>query len=168
MEFSSKAKVFGFVALAAAACFSGRAGAQPPKSAWVGPLQVDNSIKVLHLRKAARKMLGIGKPQDDESPLDLGATRARFLWQKGWKWSEMSSDSRLPIGLQGGPMLSLELPIFPVASLFSLEARLCSLRYVFAKPATQRPRSDELVDPQRLRQSVEAGLYLNVALGRLH
>lgn len=166
MVFSSNARLFSLITFAAGALVSGNVAAQPPRTAWVGPLQVDNTVKVLHLRKAARKLLGIGKQQDDEAPVDLGPCAARLLWQKGWKWTEMSSGSRLPMGLQGGPMLSLALPFDPVSNLFSIETRLSSLRYVFASLQTTRPWSDELVDPKRLRQSVEAGLYFNVALGR--
>jgi hypothetical protein len=143
---------------------AGYASGAPPRQAWMGPAHVDTTVKPIHLRKVARKILGMGEEKRDEVPLLLGPVRARVWWRKGWKWNESSLDTRLPHGMQGGPMLSLDLPLAP-SHVLSLETQLCALRYVFAKSSSSRLLSDELIDPQRRRQSLEAGLYLNVSFG---
>jgi hypothetical protein len=62
-------------------------------------------------------------------------------------------------------MLSVDLPLTPFGSVLSLESRLCALRYRFERSSSRRLVSEELVNPRRKRESIEAGLYLNIALG---
>lgn len=144
-----------------------RSAAQPPKSSWVGPSQVDTPIKVIHVRRVARVLFGFGKPADDDSLLKFGPARARVLWQKGWRWNESVAD-KIPLGLQGGPGLSFDVLFDNLGPLYSLETRVSSLRYSYARMRRHsRPLSEELSDPKEARQSVEAGLYLNFALGDL-
>jgi hypothetical protein len=136
----------------------------------LSPLRVtssDNPLNVIPVRKIARKILSMGKQSEDNVPIRLGPARANLLWQKKWKWHESTRDRKLPAGFLGGPVLSLDLPLAPLGRLFSLETRIASFRYAHAKHKTQRLVLEELADPQGERQSVEAGLYLNVALNRL-
>jgi hypothetical protein len=52
--------------------------------------------------------------------------------------------------------------------LLSLETRFCSSRYAYPDRGTARVLLDELADPQSQRQSLEAGLYLNLAFDGLY
>jgi hypothetical protein len=128
---------------------------------------VETPLNVIPVRKIARKLLSMGKQSEDNVPIWLGPARANLLWQKKWKWHESTRDRKLPAGFLGGPVLSLDLPLSPLGRLFSLETRIASFRYAHAKHNTHRLVLDELADPQEQRQSVEAGLYINVALSRL-
>ena len=152
-------------ALAALGTRQSAAGDVPPS-----PLRAsssDNPLNVIPLRKIARKILSMGKQSEDNVPIRLGPARANLLWQKKWKWHESTRDRKLPAGFLGGPVLSLDLPLAPLGRLFSLETRVASFRYAHAKHGAHRLVLEELADPQGERQSVEAGLYLNVALSRL-
>lgn len=137
----------------------------PPRQEWLGHGHVDSPDKHINVRKMARTVLGWGEARYDHIPLLFGPLQARVFWRKAWTWNESALQTRLPLGLQGGPMLSIDLPLTPLGKTISLETRLCALRYVFAKSTPRRLISEELTDPQRKRQSFEAGLYLNIPLG---
>ncbi|HYO94776.1 MAG TPA: hypothetical protein VER33_09695 [Polyangiaceae bacterium] len=157
------ARVPAFIAVAS--LYVSGAAAAPPRQDWIGPSQVDTTTKDIYLRKVARRILGWGEAKHDELPIFLGAFRTRLLWRKGWRWHESAVNTRLPIGLQGGPMVSVDLPLTSFGSVLSLESRLCALRYRFESSSSRRLVSEELINPRRKRESIEAGLYLNIALG---
>lgn len=121
----------------------------------------------INLRKIARKVLRWGQPSADNQPIWLGPARARLLWQKTWKWPASGGAHQLPGGLKGGPVLSIDVPLLPISHLLSLETRLCSSRYAYPERRSSRLLLEELADPQRQRQSIEAGLYVNLAFDRL-
>jgi hypothetical protein len=126
----------------------------------------ESPTKVIHLRKVARKVLSLGKQSEDEQPIRLGPARARLLWKDNWKWPESARDQKMPGGLLGGPVLSIDLPLKPVARAVSVETRFCSSRYAYPNQKTHRIVLEELADPQKERQSVEAGVYLNFSFGQ--
>jgi hypothetical protein len=131
-----------------------------PSSAHGG--RSDAPLKVIHVRKIVRHLFGIGRALDDEAPLRLGATRTTLLWRKGWRWNESSPDAGLPLGLQGGPLLNLDLPVGRSERGRSIAARFCGLRYLFADKHTSRI-IDELAQPRMRRYGLEVALQLNVA-----
>lgn len=159
------ASLFSIAALSALTFSTVDLLAAPPQTAWAGPGHVDARQKVIHVRKLARLVLGLGSPTDDASPVRIGPIHTRLFWQKGWKWNETALDTRLNLGLQGGPMLSVDLPLGVPGRVLSLETRLCALRYAFVQRNTRRVISEELKDPKRYAESIEAGVYLNVAFG---
>ncbi|HEY8945592.1 MAG TPA: hypothetical protein VIM73_15090 [Polyangiaceae bacterium] len=160
------ARVFGAAVVCLLGSLAGQAVGAPPRQSWLGDGHVESPIKQIHLRKVARKVLGVGEAKYDEVPLLFGPLQARFAWRKGWKWYESAFQTRLPHGLQGGPMLSIDLPLSPLGQSLSLETQLCALRYVFARSAPRRLLNDELIDPKKKRHSLEAGIYLNISFGR--
>lgn len=151
----------GFVAARSSA-------AEPVALSAVRLSSLDNPLATINLRKVVRRLLHWGEASADNHPIWLGPARARLFWQKTWKWPESSRDHKLPGGLLGGPVLSIDLPIGPLHQLLSLETRFCSSRYAYPDRGTARVLLDELADPQNERQSLEAGLYLNIALGGSH
>jgi hypothetical protein len=156
-----------FIVIVAFAALSTR---QSSADVLTSPLRLsslENPLNVIPLRKIARKVLSMGKQSEDNVPIRIGPASANLLWQKKWKWHESTRDRKLPAGFLGGPVLSFDLPLAPLGRLFSLETRIASFRYAHARHSTQRLVLEELADPQGERQSVEAGLYLNVALSRL-
>lgn len=153
------------LALGALITHTSAAGDLPPSTLRLPSL--DHPLKVIPVRKIARKLLSLGKQRDDNIPLRMGPAYASLLWQKKWKWHESTRDRKLPAGILGGPVLSFSLPLAPLGRLFSLETRIASFRYVHARHRSRRSVLDELANPQDERQSVEAGLYLNIALSRL-
>lgn len=167
MQILSRAS-FAFLITLALAALSTRHSAAGDLPASSRRLQsLESSVKVIPLRKIARKILSLGKQSEDNVPIWLGPARANLLWQKTWKWHESTRDRKLPAGILGGPMLSFDLPLAPLGRLFSIETRIASFRYAHARHKTQRLVLDELADPQGERQSFEAGLYLNISLSRL-
>jgi hypothetical protein len=119
-------------------------------------------MKVVHLRKLARKVLHFGNPSEDEDPIRLGPASARLFWQKKWKWYEPTPQPKFAGGLLGGPILSIGMPL--LGGLFSFELRLCSFRYTYADLRSERMLLDELADPHGQHQSLEGGLYLTLPL----
>jgi hypothetical protein len=137
----------------------------PTLAAALRQSSLESPTKVIHLRKVARKVLSLGHQSEDEQPIRLGPARARLLWQKNWKWPEFSREQKMPGGLLGGPVLSIDLPLKRIARALSVETRFCSSRYAYPSQKTQRIVLEELADPQTERQSVEGGLYLNFSFG---
>lgn len=133
----------------------------------LGTPSLESAVKELHLRKFARKVLGLGAGVADEDSVWLGSVRARLLWKRKWTWREAGQRQSIAAGLLGGPMLSIDIPLGPIAHFVSLETRLCSLRYAYSDLRTSRVLLDELADPQDQRQSIEGGLYVNIAIGTL-
>jgi hypothetical protein len=133
----------------------------------LGSPSVESSVKELHLRKFARNVLGLGAGAADEDSIWLGPVRAQLLWKRKWTWPEARRQQSIAAGLLGGPMLSIDIPLGPFAEFMSLETRFCSLRYAYSDLRTSRSLLDELADPQDQRQSLEGGLYINIALGTL-
>jgi hypothetical protein len=126
------------------------------------PRHGESPVKVVQLRKVARRLFGIGESSDDDAPIRLGMARATLFWRRGWRWEEGVLDGGLPLGLQGGPMLSLDLPLQPSDRGRSLGARFCWLRYLFHDPRAPR-LLDELANPHQRRHGLELALNLSVA-----
>jgi hypothetical protein len=167
MQLLSRTRPLFFILVAFAALSTRQSVASDVRASPLRLNSVENPLNVIPVRKIARKLLSMGKQSEDNVPLQLGPARANLLWQKKWKWHESTRDRKLPAGFLGGPVLSLDLPLAPLGRLFSLETRIASFRYAHAKHKGQRLVLDELADPQEQRQSVEAGLYINIALSRL-
>lgn len=167
MQLLSLARSLSLITVALAALSTRPSVASDVRTSPVRLISSDNPLNVIPLRKIARKVLSLGKQSEDNVPIQLGPARASLLWQKKWKWHESTRDRKLPAGFLGGPVLSLDLPLAPLGRLFSLETRIASFRYADPKHQAHRVVLDELADPQGQRQSVEAGLYINVALSRL-
>lgn len=167
MQLLSRARSLVLITFALAALSTRQSTASDVRTSPVRMSSSDNPLNVIPLRKIARKILSLGKQSEDNVPIWLGPARANLLWQKQWKWHESTRDRKLPAGILGGPVLSLDLPLTPLGRLFSLETRIASFRYAHAKHQAHRLVLDELADPQGERQSVEAGLYINIALSRL-
>lgn len=167
MQLLSRARSLFLIIVAFAAMSTRQSAAGDLRTLPLRLNSLENPVNVIPIRKIARKLLSMGKQSEDNVPIQLGPARANLLWQKKWKWHESTRDRKLPAGILGGPMLSLDLPLAPLGHLFSLETRIASFRYAHAKHTTHRLVLDELADPREQRQSVEAGLYINVALSRL-
>ena len=168
MQFSARARLVCFLGLGFWLFQTRSAGATlatPTLASALRQASLESPTKVIHLRKVARKVLRLGKPGEDEQPIRLGPARARLLWQKNWKWPEFARDQKMPGGLLGGPVLSIDLPLKRIARALSVETRVCSSRYAYPNQKTRRIVLEELADPQNERQSVEAGLYLNFSFG---
>lgn len=167
MQLLSRARSLFLIIVAFAAASTRQSAASDIRTSPLRLNSLENPVNVIPIRKIARKLLSLGKQSEDNVPIQLGPARANLLWQKKWKWHESTRDRKLPAGILGGPMLSFDFPLAPLGRLFSLETRIASFRYAHAKHTTYRLVLDELADPQEQRQSVEAGLYINVALSRL-
>jgi hypothetical protein len=124
-------------------------------------------MKVVHLRKLARKVLQWGSASQDEDPIQLGPASARLFWQTKWKWPEPTAYQKLAGGLLGGPILSIGVPLRAFGARFSLDLRLCSFRYVYADLSSERIVLAELADPHGQHQSFEGGLSLTLPLPRI-
>jgi hypothetical protein len=135
----------------------------------------ESPVKEIQLRKIASKLLRLGASDGQNDAIWIGPARARLLWKQKWSWSGSGSgsgaraaqDHGIAAGLVGGPILSFDIPLGPLAALVSLETQFCSLRYRYSDASTGRTLIDELADPRAQRQSLEGGLYLNIALGTL-
>jgi hypothetical protein len=133
----------------------------------------ESPVKEIQLRKIASKLLRLGASSGQNDAIWIGPARARLLWKQKWSWSgsgagaRAAHDQSIAAGLVGGPILSFDIPLGPLAALFSLETQFCSLRYRYSDANTGRTLIDELADPRTQRQSLEGGLYLNIALGTL-
>jgi hypothetical protein len=171
MGFLSNARFACLAGVGISACFSAwaarAAAADPMSAAWLRLPAFEASTKVIHVRKIANTLFHFGARSEDENPIQLGPATARLLWQKKWKWPEASREQKIPGGLLGGPMLSIDLPLGPLGSLFSLETRFCSFRYAYADLQTRRVMLEELADPRDQHQSFEGRLYLNISLASL-
>jgi hypothetical protein len=143
---------------------AGRAEAWTPTEAMTVAQRFEGPCKTIKLRAIARKVFGFGEQSHDSDPLSLGPLRLTLQWRLAWKWNDPSHEALRPHGLRGGPVLSLDLPL---GSLLSLENRLGSFRYVYARQQSERVASDELADPKGEHRSFEAGLFLNVHLAGL-
>jgi hypothetical protein len=164
MRLTACVRIACLVSLALFTSFTKRAGAVDPNySSRLRLPSLESYTSVIHVRKIARTVLHWGADSEDESPIWLGPARARLLWQKKWKWPEPTRELKVPGGLMGGPMLSIDLPFRSLGHLFSLETRLSSLRYTHADQQTRRTVLEELADPQDKSQSVEGRLYLNIS-----
>jgi hypothetical protein len=150
--------VTAFALFLVASCWTVSARATPPVDALAAGRDLDLQFKTIKVRKLARKILGIGAVSHDNEPLYLGPLRTTFLWRLAWRWNE-KLESALPHGLRGGPVLSFDLPLEPWVSV---EARVCALRYVYARTGVERPATDELADPKHERRSLEAGMFMNI------
>lgn len=142
--------------------------AEPVALSSVRLSSLDNPLAPINLRKVVRRLLHWGEASADNHPIWLGPLRAKLLWQKTWRWPESSKDHKLPGGLLGGPVLSIDVPLGPLHELLSVETRFCSSRYAYPDRGTARVMLDELADPQNQRQSLEAGLYLNISFDGLY
>jgi hypothetical protein len=159
------ARIVGFIALAGLTCWGKRAAAgNIGLASWRPAAATENSIKVVHLRKLARTLLHFGNASEDEDPIRLGPASARLFWQKKWKWYEPTPKPKFAGGLMGGPIVSIGVPLRALGGFFSIELRLCSFRYSSADLHSERMLLDELADPHREDQSLEAGLYLTLPL----
>ena len=168
MKFSLGARLGLFAVLTLSNSLSSRSSASElPTVSWLRLPSLESSVATINLRKLTRKVLHWGEPGADNLPIWLGPARARLLWQKTWRWPDSGKDHKLPGGLLGGPVLSLEMPLDPVADALSLETRFCSSRYAYPDRGSGRILLEELADPRNQRQSLEAGLYLNVAFDGL-
>jgi hypothetical protein len=169
MQLCSLIRIALIAAVGAHALAVSRSGAAEPAALpLVRLVSLDNPVSTVNLRKLVRKLLHWGEASADNRPIWLGPVRARLLWQKTWKWPESSRDHKLPGGLLGGPALSIDVPLGPIGDLLSVETRVCSSRYAYPDRSTARVILDELADPQNQRQSLEAGLYLNVEFDGLY
>jgi hypothetical protein len=121
-------------------------------------------VKVVQLRKFARKLLHWGNVGEDESAIRLGPACAQLFWQKRWKWPELGHEQKIAGGLLGGPSLSIGLPWRALGRLFSIETRFSSYRYLSTDLQSERVVLNELVDPQNRGQSLEAGFYFTMSL----
>jgi hypothetical protein len=166
--FLANARVACFISFAALFCSTNRAAAADAalRSARPAP-GTDSPVKVVHLRKLARKILNWGHASEDEEPIRVGPIATRLFWHKKWKWPEPAAHQKVAGGLLGGPMLSIGLPIRALGRLFSIETRLCSFRYAYADLQSKRMLMEELADPHDEHQSLEGGLYLTLPLPRL-
>jgi hypothetical protein len=151
--------VIGFCSAVTSQAVAGESTGAP----WLRLPVIESPLATIHLRKLARMVLNYGKASADNHPIALGPARARLLWQKKWKWPEAGRDQKLAGGLIGGPVLSVDVPFGPLDRLFSLETRLCTSRYEYPDLSGGRMLLDELGNPGDQRQSLEAGLYLNLA-----
>jgi len=122
-------------------------------------------VKVVQLRKLARKMLHWGRASEDEQPIRLGPASARLFWQRKWKWPEPTADQKVAGGLLGGPMLSIGVPLRALGRWFAIETRFSSFRYAYADLQSHRIALHELAAPHGQQQSVEGGLYLCLPFG---
>jgi hypothetical protein len=155
--------------IAAYGLIASRSGAAEPAAlSAVRLVSLENPVSTVNVRKLVRKLLHFGEASADDQPIWLGPARARLLWQKTWRWPDSARDHKLPGGLMGGPMLSIDVPFGTQRELVSLETRLCTSRYAYPDRGTTRILLDELADPQNQRQSLEAGLYLNFAFDGLY
>lgn len=130
---------------------------------WL-PGYSETPAKLVPVRKIARKLLHLGRLDEDERPIQLGPAGARLFWQKKWKWPVPAAEQSIACGLLGGPMLSVGLPLRALGQLFSLETRLSSFRYADADLQSKRTVIDELSNPQQQRQSLEGGVYFTMPL----
>lgn len=130
---------------------------------WL-PSYSESPAKMVPVRKIARKLLHLGRIDEDERPIQLGPATARLFWRKKWKWHVPAADQNMACGLLGGPMLSLGLPLRALGQLFSLETRLSSFRYADADLQSKRTVLDELSSPQQQHQSFEGGVYFTLPL----
>ncbi|HKO93943.1 MAG TPA: hypothetical protein VJU61_22470 [Polyangiaceae bacterium] len=164
--FSARSRVACCLALAGLTCWGKRAAAGDPGGvvSWRPAAATENSLKTVHLRKLARKVLHWGKASEDEEPIRLGFASARLLWQKKWKWYEPTPQPKFAGGMLGGPVLSIGVPLRTLSGLLSIEVRLCSFRYVYADLRSERMLLEELADPHEEHQSLEAGLHLTLPL----
>jgi len=142
----------------------GRAEAWTPTEAMTLAQRFEGPCKTIKLRAVARRVFGIGTEGHDNDPVWLGPLRVSLQWRLPWKWNDPSLDALRPHGLRGGPVLSFDLPL---GDLFSLENRLGSFRYVYARQQSERFAAEELADPRGEERSLEAGLFLNVHLAGL-
>jgi len=154
-------------ALAALSCWTNRAAADGERSGWRPAAVVESAAKLLHLRRLARTMLHWGRASEDEEPIRLGPACARLFWQRKWRWPEHTAQQKLAGGLQGGPMLSIGVPLRALGRSFSIETRFSSYRYAMADLQSERTMLHELPDPHDQHQSVEGGLYLTLPLSGL-
>lgn len=168
MKFSLGARLGLFAVLTFSNSFTMRSSASElPRVSWLRLPSLESPVATINLRKLARKVLHWGEPGADNLPLWLGPARARLLWQKTWRWPDSGKDHKLPGGLLGGPVISIDMPLDPINKMLSLETRLCSSRYAYPDRGSSRILLEELADPRSERQSFEAGLYLNIAFDRL-
>ncbi|MFZ5895485.1 MAG: hypothetical protein ACOY0T_30795 [Myxococcota bacterium] len=144
--------------------WAGRAAAWTPPEAMTVAQRFEGPCKTIKLRAIARKVFGFGIASRDNDPLWVGPLRVTLQWRVAWKWNEPSLDSMRPHGLRGGPVLSFDMPL---GRLLSLEQRMGSFRYVYARSNSERLASEELADPKGEHRSLEAGLFLNVHLAGL-
>jgi hypothetical protein len=164
MRLTACFRIVCLLCLGALTSFTKRAAAvDPTHASWLRLPSLESYTSVIHVRKIARKVLHFGTNSEDENPIWLGPARARLLWQKKWKWPEPTRELKVPGGLLGGPVLSIDLPFRSLGQLFSLETRLCSFRYAHADQQTRRTVLEELADPQDQSQSVEGRVYLNMS-----
>jgi hypothetical protein len=163
MQFSSHVRLalVAFAAICSLVTSRSRA-ADPPIMPSLRLSNFENTMATINLRKLARKVLQWGDANDDNQPIWFGPARARLFWQKTWKWPESSRDHKLPGGLLGGPVLSIDMPFTQRLDALSVETRLSTARYAYPDWGSGRIVLAELADPQHQRQSLEAGLYLNI------
>ncbi len=169
MQLCSLIRIGLMAVIAAYGLIASRSGAAEPAAlSAVRLVSLENPVSTVNLRKLVRKLLHFGEASADNQPIWLGPARARLLWQKTWRWPESAREHKLPGGLLGGPVLSIDVPFGIRRELLSLETRFCSSRYAYPDRGTARVLLDELADPQSQRQSLEAGLYLNLAFDGLY
>lgn len=169
LRFWSRARL-GLITLfgiSAAASSRAAAAADAQPISWLRLPSLESPVATINLRKIARKVLRLGSPGTDNQPIWLGPARARLLWMKTWRWPESGKDYRIAGGLIGGPVLSIDVPLPLFREAFSLETRLCSSRYAYPAWQSQRLLLEELTNPEKERQSVEAGFYFNIAFDRI-
>ena len=130
---------------------------------WL-PGYSETPAKLVPVRKLARKLLHLGRLEEDERPIQLGPAAARLFWRKKWKWPVPAAEQSIACGMLGGPMLSVGVPLRALGQLFSLETRLSSFRYADADLQSKRTVIDELSNPQQQHQSLEGGVYFTVPL----
>src|SRR6187401_421838 len=123
----------------------GRAEAWTPTEAMTVAQRFEGPCKTIKLRAIARRVFGFGAEGHDNDPLWVGPLRVSLQWRMPWKWNDPSLDAIRPHGLRGGPVLSFDLPL---GTLLSLENRLGSFHYAYARQQSERFVAEELADPQ--------------------
>jgi hypothetical protein len=168
MRSAARARLACLVSLGALSFLTSRARASDTTLIpWFTFQSQESSLKIIQVRKFARRVLHWGTGSEEGGPISLGPACAQLFWQKKWKWPEPGREGRIPAGSLGGPMLSIGLPLKALGRLFSIETRLSSYRYVSVDLDSQRTLLEELSDPHDQNQSIEGGLYFTMSLAGL-
>lgn len=139
----------------------------PPVSAFEHNKGPRSTTKVVHARKVAHKVFGVGSsPAKDDKGLKLGPVQAELMWRNGWQWqtNQKRPDRQMKNGLRGGPMVRLGVPFELLDRSVFVGAYASSLRYAMPDPNLKTDPPAEVMRRYDTRQAHEGGLQITITL----